>query len=95
MERNDLANFQQLRQQLLDSMQAAARAYNIQAPPDDPAGLLYVLRQGDLIDATDLRLAEGILALCDRVRREGRAGLDEYRQALTLYLLFHRSRLHR
>ncbi len=90
--RSDKAIFAQLRQQLLASMTAAARNYRITAPPDDPAGLLAALLARGAVDESDLRLAEGILALCGKVIAAGRTDLEEYREALTLYLLFNRSR---
>jgi hypothetical protein len=94
-QRSDQATFMQLREQLLSAMTNAARNYGITRPPADPAGLLAALRQRNAIDESDLRLAEGILALCGRVVTAGRAGIDEYREALMLYLLFHRSRFAR
>ena len=92
-QRGDRAIFTQLRQQLLASMAAASANYGINAPADDPAGLLAALRRHDVIDDADLRLAEGILALCARVIAAERVSIDDFRQALTLYLLFNRGRL--
>ena len=88
--RGDQAIFLQLREQLMTAMQNAARNYNVTTPPADPAGLLAALRQRNAIDESDLRLAEGVLALSGRVISAGRASIDDYRQALMLYLLFHR-----
>lgn len=90
--RRDSAIFQQVRSQLLERMEAACRAYGIAYMPDDPAGILSALRQSGAIDEPDLHLAEGILALCQRVIERGRADIEEYRQAMILYVLFHRSR---
>lgn len=90
-QRNDVAAFTQLREQLLSAMTNAARNYGITHPAADPAGLLASLRQRNAIDESDLRLAEGILAACGRVITAGRASIDDYREALMLYLLFHRS----
>jgi hypothetical protein len=45
------------------------------------------------VSATNLHIAERILALTDRVMANANASLDDYRQALTLYLLYHRSHL--
>jgi hypothetical protein len=92
-QRADRAIFTQLRQQLLASMAAASANYGINAPADDPAGLLAALRRHDVIDDADLRLAEGILALCARVIAAERVSVVDFRQALTLYLLFNRGRL--
>lgn len=91
--REDQAIFTQLRQQLLGAMMTAAQSYGVTSPPSDPAGLLDALRRIDVVDEVDLRLAEGILALCGRVVSDGRASIDDFRQAMTLYLLFHRGRL--
>jgi hypothetical protein len=90
-QRNDVAAFTQLREQLLSAMTNAARNYGITHPAADPAGLLASLRLRNAIDESDLRLAEGILAACGRVITAGRASIDDYREALMLYLLFHRS----
>ena len=90
--RNDRVIFQQLREQLMQAMQNAGRSYGLATIPDDPAGLLALLRQHNSVDEGDLRLAEGILALCSRIISEDRADIDDYRQAMTLYLLFHRGR---
>lgn len=92
-ERNDRAIFTQMRQQMLAAMTDASVHYGIAPPADDPAGLLAALRAQDIIDDSDLRLAEGILALCGRVIAAGRASIDDFRQAMTLYLLFQRKRL--
>jgi hypothetical protein len=90
--RSDRAIFQQIRDQLLGTMGVAARSYGIAASLDDPAGLLAALREQDLIDEGDLRLAEGVLALCGKVIAADRASIDDYREAMTLYLLFNRRR---
>src|SRR5262249_31969775 len=76
--RGDQAIFKQLREQLLSAMTTAAKSYGITTPPSDPAGLLAALRQRNAVDDSDLRLAEGILALCARVVTSGRAGIDDY-----------------
>ena len=54
---------------------------------------MHALRVSGLVDEADLRVAEGILALTDRVSRQGHASLEDYRQAFMLYLLYHRSHL--
>nr|MBA3823844.1 hypothetical protein [Ktedonobacterales bacterium] len=90
--RGDQAIFKQLREQLLAAMTTAAQSYGITTPPSDAAGLLAALRARNAVDDSDLRLAEGILAVCTRVVTAGRAGLDDYRTGLTLYLLFNRGK---
>ncbi len=88
----DRVIFTQLRQQVMQAMATALTNYRTGSPvPQDAAGLLAELRATDVVDDADLRLAEGVLALCARIVSEGRASLDDYRQAFTLYLLFHRS----
>ena len=89
----DRSIYTQLQQQLVAAMMSASINYGITAPAGDPAGLLAALRTRDLIEDADLRLAEGILALCARVIAAERATIDDYRQALMLYLLFNRSRI--
>ena len=69
------------------------RGLRIQTRSDDPSGVLDALRRSRYVDEADLRLAEGILALTDRVTAAGEATLPDYRQALMLYLLYHRSHL--
>lgn len=95
MSPQDRAIFVQLREQLMQAMELAATSYGVMYTPQDPAGLLARLRTAGAIDEADLRLAEGILAICGRIAAEGRAGIDDYRQALMLYLLFHRGRFAR
>jgi hypothetical protein len=90
---NDRPLFIQLREQLMSAMRTAGKNYGLPEVPTDPAGLLNLLRQRNIIDDMDLRLAEGILALCARVITADRASIDDYRQALTFYLLFNRRKL--
>ncbi|HKB49031.1 MAG TPA: hypothetical protein VKC57_15105, partial [Ktedonobacterales bacterium] len=85
--------FFQLRYQLEAYIRRAARSYGVQARSDDPSGVLDALRRSGFVEEADLRLAEGILAVTDRVTASGTASVEDYRQALTLYLLYHRSHL--
>jgi hypothetical protein len=89
----DLLIFFQLRYQLEAYIRRAARSYGVQARSDDPSGVLDALRRSGFVDEADLRLAEGILAATDRVTASGMASVEDYRQALMLYLLYHRSHL--
>ena len=91
--RGDLLIFFQLRYQLEAYVRRAARSYGIQTRSDDPSGVIDALRRSRFVDEADLRLAEGILAVTDRVTNGGEATIEDYRQALTLYLLYHRSHL--
>ncbi len=88
----DTAIFTQLREQLLAAMQKAAELYGAPYAGSDPAGIIQSLREHNAIDESSLRMAEGILAVCGQVIAARRASLDEYRQAMILYLLFNRSR---
>ncbi len=85
--------FLQLRYQLEAYVRRAARTYGLRAQSADPSGILDTLRHSGFVDEADLRIAEGILALTDRVIGSGMASVSDYRQALTLYLLYHRSHL--
>jgi hypothetical protein len=89
----DMQLFYQLRFQIEGYVRKAARSYGLPNLPGDPAHVIEALRGSNLVDESDLRMAEGVLALSDRVIAEGRASLQDYRQALMLYLLYHRSHL--
>lgn len=91
--RNDLLIFWQLRYQLEAYIRRAARNYGLPQQSGDPATVLDVLRRSGFVDEADLRIAESIFALTDRVTGQGYASEQEYRQALMLYLLYHRSHL--
>ncbi len=85
--------FFQLRYQLEAYVRRAARSYGVVSTSGDPSGVLDALRRSGFVDEADLRIAEGILALTDRVTATGIASTEDYRQALMLYLLYHRSHL--
>ncbi|HKV84930.1 MAG TPA: hypothetical protein VJN88_10265 [Ktedonobacterales bacterium] len=85
--------FFQLRYQLEAYVRRAARSYGVVSNSGDPSGVLDALRRSGFVDEADLRIAEGILALTDRVTATGVASTEDYRQALMLYLLYHRSHL--
>jgi hypothetical protein len=89
----DMQLFYQLRFQIEGYVRKAARSYGLPDLPGDPAHVIEALRGSNLVDESDLRMAEGVLALSDRVIAGGRASLQDYRQALMLYLLYHRSHL--
>ena len=74
-------------------MRTAARSYGTPADGKDPSTVLDFLRGSGFVDEADLRIAESILALTDRVNGNGMASLEDYRQALMLYLLYHRGHL--
>ncbi len=91
--RNDQHIFWQLRYQLEAYVRRAARSYGVPHQGIDPATVLDELRRSGFVDEADLRIAEGVFALTDRVTAQGHASEQEYRQALMLYLLYHRSHL--
>ena len=91
--RNDQLIFWQLRYQLEAYVRRAARSYGVPHQGGDPATVLDELRRSGFVDEADLRIAEGVFALTDRVTAQGHATEQEYRQALMLYLLYHRSHL--
>ena len=90
--RTDAQIFAQLRFQIEAYIRLAARSYNVRAGGPDPASVIDALRRSGHVDEADLRIAENILALADRVAASG-GTVDDYRQALLLYLLYHRGRL--
>lgn len=91
--RNDQLIFWQLRYQLEAYVRRAARSYGVPHQGGDPATVLDELRRSGFVDEADLRIAESVFALTDRVTAQGHATEQEYRQALMLYLLYHRSHL--
>jgi hypothetical protein len=91
--RNDQLIFWQLRFQLEAYVRRAARSYGVPQQGGDPATVLDALRRSGFVDEADLRIAEGIFALTDRVTAQGHATPQDYSQALMLYLLYHRSHL--
>lgn len=91
--KNDAMVFDQLRHQLDAYIRLAARSYNVRVRGGDPAHAIDALRRSGHVDEADLRIAEGIFALADRVCQTGTATLDDYRHAFTLYLLYHRPRI--
>jgi hypothetical protein len=91
--RNDLLIFWQLRYQLEAYVRRAAYSYGVANRTGDPASVLDALRTSGFVDEADLRIAEGIFALTDRVTARGYASIDDYQESLMLYLLYHRSHL--
>lgn len=89
--RGDQLIFWQLRYQLEAYVRLAARSYGLPGHGGDPASVLDELRRSGFVDEADLRIAEGVFALTDRVTAQGHATTADYRQALMLYLLYHRS----
>ena len=85
--------FWQLRYQLEAYVRRAAESYGLSYNGSDPSAVLDALRQSGFVDEADLRIAEGILALTDRVTRSSNVAIEDYRQAFLLYLLYHRSHL--
>lgn len=91
--RGDQLIFWQLRYQLEAYVRLAARSYGLPGHGGDPATVLDELRRSGFVDEADLRIAEGVFALTDRVTAQGSASTADYRQALMLYLLYHRSHI--
>lgn len=90
---SDQMIFWQLRYQLEAYVRRAAESYGLSYNGSDPSAVLDALRQSGFVDEADLRIAEGILALTDRVTRANTVAMEDYRQAFLLYLLYHRSHL--
>jgi hypothetical protein len=91
--KSDRLIFDQLRHQVDAYIRMAARSYGVRVRGSDPANALDALRRSGHVDEADLRIAEGILAIADRVCNGGTATVDDYRQAFMLYLLYHRGRI--
>jgi hypothetical protein len=90
---SDVQLFFQLRFQIETYVRRAARNYGLPDLAGDPAHAIEALRGSNMVDESDLRIAEGIFALTDRVIAAGAASIVDHRQALMLYLLYHRSHL--
>lgn len=90
--KTDRLIFEQLRHQLDAYIRLAARSYGVRARGSDPASAIDALRRSGHVDEADLRIAESILAISDRVSSGG-ASVEDYRQAFMLYLLYHRGRI--
>lgn len=90
---DDLQIFHQLRLQLETYIKRACISYGLRDPGGDPIRTLDVLRASRLVDEAGLRIAEAIFALCARVISVGRATVSDYREAMLLYLLYHRGHL--
>jgi hypothetical protein len=45
------------------------------------------------LEEAELQVVESLVTLCQRVVRSKQAAVDDYKQAMMLYLLHHRSRL--
>lgn len=91
--RSDKLIFWQMRYQLEAYVRRAAHSYGVHTASGDPSGVIDALRRSGFVDEADLRIAEGILALTDRVTAGVAPTIEDYRQALMLYLLYHRSHL--
>jgi hypothetical protein len=91
--RGDALIFWQLRYQIEAYVRLAARSYGLPGHGGDPSSVLDELRRSGFVDEADLRIAEGVFALTDRVTALGHATVEDYRQAMMLYLLYHRSHL--
>lgn len=92
--RQDDMIFRQLRYQLEAYVKRIARSNGLLTiAGGDPTRMVDLLRRSKLVDEADLRLVEGILALTDRVNAQGHATVSDYRQAMMLYLLYHRGHL--
>lgn len=91
--RGDQLIFWQLRYQLEAYVRLAARSYGLPGHAGDPSSVLDELRRSGFVDEADLRIAEGVFALTDRVTAQASATVEDYRQALMLYLLYHRSHI--
>jgi hypothetical protein len=82
--------FAQLRQQLDAYLRQTARTYGVRVRGIEPEAALAALRQSGVLDEADLRLAEGILGITERILAGQPASADDIRQAFMLYLLYHR-----
>lgn len=91
--KTDRLIFEQLSHQLDAYIRLAARSYGVRARGTDPASAIDALRRSGHVDEADLRIAESILAISDRISSGGAATVEDYRQVLMLYLLYHRGRI--
>jgi hypothetical protein len=89
----DVMIFYQLQHQISTWVKMAAVSHQIDLAGRDAPELVAELRRMAALEEAELQVIESLVALCYRVTSTKQATMDDYKQAMMLYLLHHRSRL--
>ncbi len=89
----DVMIFAQLQHQVTTWVKMAAVSHQIEITGRGAMELVAELRRTAALDEAELQVIESLVALCQRVTTTKQATVDDYKQAMMLYLLHHRSRL--
>lgn len=89
----DVMIFSQLQHQIFTWVKMAAISHQIDLAGRDAAELVAELRRAAALDEAELQVIESLVAICRRVATTKRATIEDYKQAMMLYVLHHRSRL--
>lgn len=89
----DVMIFSQLQHQIFTWLKMAAVSHQIDLAGRDAAELVAELRRVAALDEAELQVIESLVAICQRVAATKRATIEDFKQAMMLYLLHHRSRL--
>ncbi|HLW01003.1 MAG TPA: hypothetical protein VKT82_20260 [Ktedonobacterales bacterium] len=89
----DVMIFSQLQHQISTWVKMAAVSHQIDIAGRDAPELVEELRRTAALEEAELQVIESLVALCYRVTATKQATMDDYKQAMMLYLLHHRSRL--
>ncbi len=89
----DVMIFSQLQHQISTWVKMAAVSHQIDLVGKDAAELVAELRRTAALEEAELQVIEALVALCHRVTSTKQATMEDYKQAMMLYLLHHRSRL--
>lgn len=89
----DVMIFAQLQHQVGTWVKMAAVSHQIDIAGRDALELIAELRRMAALEEAELQVVESLVTLCQRVVRSKQAAVDDYKQAMMLYLLHHRSRL--
>ncbi len=89
----DVMIFSQLQHQISTWVKMAAVSHQIDLTGRDAAELVEELRRIAALEEAELQVIESLVALCHRVTSTKQATMEDYKQAMMLYLLHHRSRL--
>jgi hypothetical protein len=89
----DVMIFSQLQHQISTWVKMAAVSHQIDLAGRDAPELVEELRRMAALEEAELQVIESLVALCYRVTSTKQATMEDYKQAMMLYLLHHRSRL--
>ncbi|HEX6779685.1 MAG TPA: hypothetical protein VF099_15875, partial [Ktedonobacterales bacterium] len=83
----------QLQHQVGTWVKMAAVSHQIDISGRDALELITDLRRMAALEEAELQVVESLVTLCQRIVTSKQATVDDYKQAMMLYLLHHRSRL--